>query len=99
MYYQWREKATSSNSKIFRQLVSQGFSGAGGGGSLAQARSAQAASGARRVAPALQRYAAGAEDGGADPDMGRAEADSLLEIGAHTHAEEPQVVAPGNFAQ
>src|SRR5207237_10025735 len=43
--------------------------------------------------------AAGAEDCGADTDMGGAEADRLLEIGAHPHAEHLEVVAPGDFAQ
>jgi len=43
--------------------------------------------------------AAGAEDCGADTDVGGAEADCLLEIGAHAHAEHTQVVAAGNFAQ
>src|SRR5205823_9008883 len=43
--------------------------------------------------------AAGTEDCGADPDMGGAEADRFLEIGAHAHAEDLQVVAPGDFAQ
>src|SRR5229473_8127748 len=42
---------------------------------------------------------AGAEDRGADPDMGRAETDRRLEIGAHPHAELVEPVAPRNLAQ
>jgi len=40
-----------------------------------------------------------AEDGGTDPDMGGAEADCLLEIGAHAHAEKAEPGAPGDLAQ
>ena len=47
----------------------------------------------------LLTRAAGAEDRGADPHMGGAEADSLLEIGAHAHAEEAEPGASGDLAQ
>ena len=43
--------------------------------------------------------AARTKDCGADPHMGRAKADRLLEIGAHSHAENAKFVAPGDFAQ
>ena len=41
----------------------------------------------------------GAEDRGADADMGRAEADRGLEIGAHPHAQPGEPVAPRDLAQ
>ena len=47
----------------------------------------------------LLTRAAGAEDRGTDPHMGGAEADSLLEIGAHAHAEEAEPGASGDLAQ
>ena len=43
--------------------------------------------------------AAGAEDRGADADMGRAEADRGLEIGAHPHAQRGETVALRDLAQ
>jgi hypothetical protein len=45
------------------------------------------------------RRAAGAEDGGADPDVRGAKADRLFEIGAHAHAEDPKIIVPGNLPQ
>src|ERR1700730_3876288 len=47
----------------------------------------------------LLALAARAEDRGADPNMGRAKAYRLLEIGAHAHAEECQPGAAGGLAQ
>src|ERR1700736_1803525 len=47
----------------------------------------------------LLALAARAEDRGADPNMGRAKADRLLEIGAHAHAEDCHPGAPGDLAQ
>src|SRR3974390_60935 len=48
--------------------------------------------------PELNR-AAGTEDRGPDPDVCRAEADRLLVVGTHPHAEHLELVAPGDFAQ
>jgi hypothetical protein len=47
----------------------------------------------------LSARAAGAENRGTDPHMGGAEADSLLKIGAHAHAEEAEPGAPRDLAQ
>ncbi len=44
-------------------------------------------------------HPAGAENCGADPNVGCAKADRGFEIGAHPHAELVEPVAPGDFAQ
>jgi hypothetical protein len=50
------------------------------------------------IQPLNLRYGlAGTNDGGADPHQGRTEADGGFEIGAHSHAEFSQDVAPGDF--